>query len=361
MATNSSSFITTSSQEKADSADPHQHPDHHNHHLHPPPGLDLLDESPPTRSNEWQFNPVIDRPSPDDKLQQQQQSDPHTNSHPDTSHHHSQIQAISTTKSTTTTQSSPFETTGSNSFRSPSLEPGDDAAGSASSPLTTTSSTTTINMHNQQEANTCILPMTTSSPGHKVSSVPSGARDSLSSLSHSNRGSLNRLDLVQSHSTAVTPVGSPILTKNECWICYDSDRTDAGPLIHPCSCKGDVSAVHHECLKLWLMESCSNPEHVKCKVCKESYKVQPGDFWLPSGLTISHWVQTAFIITIMCVAAIGVCVIVKLFDHLYVRTTSVGAAILIEYICLRFVLMMIQLIVSMSMSAAAANHDDGSY
>ena len=37
----------------------------------------------------------------------------------------------------------------------------------------------------------------------------------------------------------------------ECWICYDSD---AGPLIHPCNCRGGVGAVHHDCLKRWLVE-----------------------------------------------------------------------------------------------------------
>ena len=42
--------------------------------------------------------------------------------------------------------------------------------------------------------------------------------------------------------------------KDECWICYDNERTDAGPVIQPCNCKGDVGAVHHECLKRWLIE-----------------------------------------------------------------------------------------------------------
>ena len=37
----------------------------------------------------------------------------------------------------------------------------------------------------------------------------------------------------------------------ECWICYDSD---AGPLIQPCDCRGDVGFVHHDCLRKWLME-----------------------------------------------------------------------------------------------------------
>ncbi|PFX27282.1 hypothetical protein AWC38_SpisGene8042 [Stylophora pistillata] len=44
----------------------------------------------------------------------------------------------------------------------------------------------------------------------------------------------------------------------DCWICYDSDRTDAGPMILPCNCKGDVAAVHHDCLKRWLLETIVN-------------------------------------------------------------------------------------------------------
>lgn len=37
------------------------------------------------------------------------------------------------------------------------------------------------------------------------------------------------------------------LDKRECWICYDSDKKD--PFIQPCDCSGDVSSVHHECLR----------------------------------------------------------------------------------------------------------------
>jgi hypothetical protein len=37
----------------------------------------------------------------------------------------------------------------------------------------------------------------------------------------------------------------------------------------------------------------------------------------------------------MCSAAAGACLVVKLFEHVYVRTISVGCAIVVEYICLR--------------------------
>ncbi|XP_028179212.1 uncharacterized protein LOC114366518 isoform X7 [Ostrinia furnacalis] len=49
-------------------------------------------------------------------------------------------------------------------------------------------------------------------------------------------------------------VGS-VGSARDCWICYDSGRDE--PLIRPCRCTGDVSAVHHECLRRWLVEVCT--------------------------------------------------------------------------------------------------------
>lgn len=43
-------------------------------------------------------------------------------------------------------------------------------------------------------------------------------------------------------------------------MCYDADRTDAGAMIFPCTCKGDVAAVHERCLKRWLMEVSENTD-----------------------------------------------------------------------------------------------------
>lgn len=44
------------------------------------------------------------------------------------------------------------------------------------------------------------------------------------------------------------------INSKDCWICYDSEAKDAGPLIQPCQCRGDVSTVHHDCLRRWLVE-----------------------------------------------------------------------------------------------------------
>lgn len=121
----------------------------------------------------------------------------------------------------------------------------------------------------------------------------------------------------------------------ECFICYDSDRTDAGPLIRPCNCKGDVSVVHHDCLRTWLIESAGNADSNRCKVCNEEYELERGEVWLPSGLSPAHWLQTAAVLVIMGSAVSGACLVVKVFDNVGIRTLAVGLALLAEYVCLR--------------------------
>lgn len=36
-------------------------------------------------------------------------------------------------------------------------------------------------------------------------------------------------------------------------------------MIEPCACKGDVGAVHHECLKRWLIEVTNKPSYTNFK------------------------------------------------------------------------------------------------
>ncbi|GBP67737.1 E3 ubiquitin-protein ligase MARCH8 [Eumeta japonica] len=48
-------------------------------------------------------------------------------------------------------------------------------------------------------------------------------------------------------------VGSlSVSSQRDCWICYDGERAE--PLIRPCRCTGDLSSVHHDCLRRWLVE-----------------------------------------------------------------------------------------------------------
>lgn len=128
----------------------------------------------------------------------------------------------------------------------------------------------------------------------------------------------------------------------ECWICYETmeSKPEAGQLIEPCECKGDVSAVHHECLLRWLMETYTRPNcQVFCKVCGVPYRVVHSSktVWLPAGLTISHWFKTAAILTVMGITIGVTCLMVKIFEHMYVKMISVGFAILVVYICFRSV------------------------
>ncbi|CAG2066511.1 unnamed protein product [Timema podura] len=123
----------------------------------------------------------------------------------------------------------------------------------------------------------------------------------------------------------------------DCWICYDSDRQDMGPLIQPCQCRGDVGSVHHDCLRRWLVESAPNPDSLRCKVCDSPYQVQRGEHldW-QHGFTTQHWLQTVAIVTCMCVSAAGAWVTIQLFEDAVIRCLAAGSALLIQYVCVRF-------------------------
>ncbi|XP_078379127.1 uncharacterized protein LOC144662230 [Oculina patagonica] len=136
---------------------------------------------------------------------------------------------------------------------------------------------------------------------------------------------------------AIEPTGELDAPRRECWVCYDSERTDAGPMILPCQCKGDVAAVHHDCLKRWLIESSvdSGADAHKCKVCGQEYKLATGRTWLPSGLTVRHWVQTTLILSMMIGAPIGVYLVCLTNILPACKILVIGLAVVLEYVCLR--------------------------
>ncbi|KAK8407307.1 hypothetical protein O3P69_002096 [Scylla paramamosain] len=124
----------------------------------------------------------------------------------------------------------------------------------------------------------------------------------------------------------------------ECWICYDTERTDAGPLIQPCDCRGDVGAVHHHCLRKWLMECAENSsENLSCKVCGAVYQLERGRaWWIGQGFTTRHWLQTASLVTVMCGTIAGAWTLIQMYDDAYIRSLAAGATLLIIYVCLKF-------------------------
>ncbi|KAL0276682.1 UNVERIFIED_CONTAM: hypothetical protein PYX00_004198 [Menopon gallinae] len=126
----------------------------------------------------------------------------------------------------------------------------------------------------------------------------------------------------------------------DCWICYDPERTDAGPLIQPCKCSGDVSSVHHDCLRRWLVESSSttsSKEALVCKVCKCPYEVERTQKlnW-QNGFNTQHWLKTSVFVTVMCVAGAGAWATIQLFTDQYIRMMAASFAVLVWYICARF-------------------------
>jgi len=122
----------------------------------------------------------------------------------------------------------------------------------------------------------------------------------------------------------------------ECWICYDPDRQDRGSMIQPCNCKGDVGAVHHDCLRRWLVESADHPDALKCKVCSVAYMVEKGSqFSLSHGFTPRQWLQTATTVTIMCVTLGAAWALIQLYSEPWIRMLAVSIGLLIQYICLR--------------------------
>lgn len=149
------------------------------------------------------------------------------------------------------------------------------------------------------------------------------------------RGKSHRNDSESSASSSYSE-GSGEDKSPECWICYDGDRDDVGAMIYPCNCKGDVSAVHHDCLRRWLVESADNPDALKCKVCAAPYMVEKGSqFSLSHGFTPRQWLQTASVVTLMCITLGAAWAIVQLYSQPWIRMLAVSLGLLIQYVCLR--------------------------
>ncbi|KAG7300711.1 hypothetical protein JYU34_015037 [Plutella xylostella] len=120
----------------------------------------------------------------------------------------------------------------------------------------------------------------------------------------------------------------------DCWICYDGARAE--PLIRPCRCTGDVSSVHHDCLRRWLVESAATADGLKCKVCNSPYIVQETNRldW-ERGFTAVHWMRTALAVACMCGAAAAAWVVIQLYTAPVPRVCAAGAALLVCYVCVR--------------------------
>lgn len=84
------------------------------------------------------------------------------------------------------------------------------------------------------------------------------------------------------------------------------------------------------------LKSSASPDSLHCKVCGSAYQVEQGTRldW-QHGFTTQHWLQTAAIVTCMCVSAAGAWVTIQLFEDPVIRMLSAGSALLIQYVCVR--------------------------
>ncbi|VVC91325.1 unnamed protein product [Leptidea sinapis] len=140
--------------------------------------------------------------------------------------------------------------------------------------------------------------------------------------------------LVKQNVETDSLVGS-VGSSRDCWICYDGSRQE--PLIRPCRCTGDVAAVHHDCLKRWLIESYGTPDCMKCKVCNTPYVVEETNrlVW-ERGFTCVHFLRT--ILAFICMSCTGLFawVIVQFYPTPVTRVLCTGGALLICYVAARY-------------------------
>ncbi|CAK1543525.1 unnamed protein product [Leptosia nina] len=129
-------------------------------------------------------------------------------------------------------------------------------------------------------------------------------------------------------------VGS-IGSGRDCWICYDGSRPD--PLIRPCRCTGDVAAVHHECLKRWLIESYGTPDCMKCKVCNTPYNVEETNRLLwERGFTLVHFLRITLAFICMSLSGLFAWGLVQIYPSPVARILGTGGALLVCYVAARY-------------------------
>lgn len=127
--------------------------------------------------------------------------------------------------------------------------------------------------------------------------------------------------------------------ESECWICYDKDKQE--PMIQPCNCKGDMKLVHHDCLKVWLVEKsmigAGSKNTLECSVCKVRYTVVSDGriFWTPNKVQFRAWAQTFLVIATMATLPVVLFLLWHKIHQAVAKTALVIFLILGEYCLLR--------------------------
>lgn len=64
------------------------------------------------------------------------------------------------------------------------------------------------------------------------------------------------------------------------------------------------------------------------------------------GFTPQHWLQTAAIVTMMCVSGAGAWVLMQLYTEPGIRMLALGGALLVIYVSIRYEVIVFQIIFS---------------
>ncbi|KAL3832378.1 hypothetical protein ACJMK2_024028, partial [Sinanodonta woodiana] len=110
---------------------------------------------------------------------------------------------------------------------------------------------------------------------------------------------------------------------------------DAGALIKPCECRGDVSTVHHGCLKKWLAECIEARHDFKCKICGEQYKLESGWVWLPNGVSSTECLKTLACLFVILGFPAAAILITNHIDADNRKILVIGVTICIEVLAIR--------------------------
>ncbi|XP_065188069.1 uncharacterized protein LOC135818612 isoform X1 [Sycon ciliatum] len=123
----------------------------------------------------------------------------------------------------------------------------------------------------------------------------------------------------------------------ECWICYDVESRESGPLICPCDCKGGTAAVHHNCLKRWLLEQgeLSQRKVPQCDICKKPYVLDRTRRFKFSCTTMQG-LRSSLLICVIVAMPITVTFVIKHVPfHDLAKYTVIVVTAVLELVCLR--------------------------
>lgn len=145
-----------------------------------------------------------------------------------------------------------------------------------------------------------------------------------------------------------------------CYICCDGGNKSR--IVNPCLCKGGLNSVHHDCLKLWILNTINAKDSgyevvdptaygenttaiipknkkkkvIRCKVCNYPYKISQTTVDFMDAVKVVNW---KLVVPVMIVAGVMPYVAFLGFGMLdrskILKIVTTGCAIIFEYGCLK--------------------------